>query len=151
MELLILLIILIGVIPNILKKQVLNNLTVTEYFISFSICMSILTLGLFLYKTYIQKEKIELSNVFGSSVLPLFILIVLMKFFSIYKKLEFLKTMHISTYYPTFKSLSIVLTMLLGIIFLNEKKSVKEWIGAILIVIGVFILNGISTKQSGSS
>lgn len=151
MNLLILVIILIGVIPNILKKQILNNLTVTEYFISFSICMSILTLSLFLYKTYIQKEKIELSNVFRSSVLPLFILIVLMKFFSIYKKLGFLKTMQISNYYPTFKSLSIVLTMLLGIIFLNEKKSVKEWIGAILIVIGVFILNGISSNQSGSS
>ena len=151
MNLLILVIILIGVIPNILKKQILNNLTVTEYFISFSICMSILTLSLFLYKTYIQKEKIELSNVFRSSVLPLFILIVLMKFFSIYKKLGFLKTMQISNYYPTFKSLSIVLTMLLGVIFLNEKKSVKEWIGAILIVIGVFILNGISSKQSGSS
>ena len=49
--------IVIGAIPNILKKKLLDKLTIPEYFISFSICMAFLTFSLFCYKTYVKKEK----------------------------------------------------------------------------------------------
>ena len=147
----ILLIILIGSIPNILKKKLLSDLNVTEYFISFSICMSVLTFSLFCYKTYVKKEKIQLSKVFNSSLFPILAISVLLKFFSIYKKLGFLKSMKLSNYYPIFKSLSIVITIILSVIFLKEKKTHKELIGSVLVVIGVFLLNGVSSTKSGSS
>ena len=151
MDLSILAIILIGAIPSVLKKKLLNDLDLSEYFISFTICMSFLTFCLFCYKTYIKKEKIQLNKVFNSSVFPLFITLVLLKFVSIYKKLGFLKNMQVSTYAPIFKSLSILFTIILGIVFLGEKKTMKELVGATFVVIGVLLLNGMSTKGSGSS
>ena len=51
------LIILLGAIPKLLKKKLLDKITVTEYFILFSICMSILTFGYFLYNNYVKQEK----------------------------------------------------------------------------------------------
>ena len=76
---------------------------------------------------------------------------MLLKYFSIYKKLGFLKSMKLSNYYPIFKSLSIVITIILSIIFLKEKKTQKELIGSVFVVIGVFLLNGVSSIKSGSS
>lgn len=151
MNLSIIFIILLGAIPNILKKSLLKELSLSEYFVSFTICMSILTFGLFCYKTYVEKEKIKFGNVFNSSVFPIFALVVLLKFFSIYKKLGYLQSMDISNYYPIFKSLSIVITIILGVVFLKETKTIKEISGCILVVLGVLLLNGVSSPKSGSS
>ena len=151
MNLSIIFIILLGAIPNILKKRLLNDMSLSEYFISFTICMSILTFSLFCYKTYVEKEKIKLGNVFNTAVFPIFALVVLLKFFSIYKKLGYLQSMDISNYYPIFKSLSIVITIILGVVFLKETKTIKEISGCILVVIGVLLLNGVSSPKSGSS
>ena len=59
--------------------------------------------------------------------------------------------MDISNYYPIFKSLSIVITIILGVVFLKETKTIKEITGCILVVIGVLLLNGVSSPKSGSS
>ena len=142
--------IVIGAIPNILKKQLLDKLSVTEYFISFSICMAFLTFSLFYYKTYVKKEKIQLSNVFNSSIFPLFAVIVIMKFISIYYKLGFLKKMDISKYTPIVKSLSIVATILFGVVLLGEKRTMKDLAGSVLIIGGVIMLNGVKSSNSGS-
>ena len=142
--------IVIGAIPNVLKKRLLDKLNVTEYFISFSICMAILTFSLFYYKTYVKKEKIQLSKVFNSSIFPLFAVLVIMKFISIYYKLGFLKKTDVSKYTPIVKSLSIVATILLGVVFLGEKKTMKDLAGSALIIGGVIILNGVKSSNSGS-
>ena len=132
------------------KKQLLDKLSVTEYFISFSICMAFLTFSLFYYKTYVKKEKIQLSNVFNSSIFPLFAVIVIMKFISIYYKLGFLKKMDISKYTPIVKSLSIVVTILFGVVLLGEKRTMKDLAGSVLIIGGVIMLNGVKSSNSGS-
>jgi drug/metabolite transporter (DMT)-like permease len=142
--------IVIGAIPNVLKKQLLDKLTIPEYFISFSICMAFLTFSLFCYKTYVKKEKIQLSKVFNSSVFPIFAVLVILKFISIYYKLGFLKKMDVSKYTPIVKSLSIVATILLGVVFLGEKKTMKDLAGSALIIGGVIMLNGVNSRSSGS-
>lgn len=148
MDLSILLLILIGAVPKILKKQILNSLTVSEYFILFSICMSFMTLGFFLYKTYVKKEKIQLKKAFNSSILPIFAILMVLKFTSIYYKLGIFKKMDVSKYIPIFKSLSIVATIILSVLFLNEKRKPKDIFGIALIVIGVYILNNIDLGVS---
>ena len=76
------LVILIGSVPKLLKKKLLDKMTVTEYFILFSICMSILTFGLFLYKNYVKKEKIQLAKILEPSILPIFAIVVIFAFIS---------------------------------------------------------------------
>ena len=77
------LVILIGAVPKLLKKKLLDKITVTEYFILFSICMSILTFGFFLYKHYVKKEKIQLAKIFEPSILPIFAIVVIFAFVSL--------------------------------------------------------------------
>ena len=145
------LVILIAAIPKLLKKKLLDKITITEYFILFSICMSVLTFGFFLYKMYVKKEKIQLAKIFKPSILPIFAIIVIFTFISIHYKLEFFKKMQLSKYVPIFKSLSIVASIILGIVFLGEKKTMKDLVGSALIVIGVILLNGVKSTNSGSS
>ena len=145
------LVILIATVPKLLKKKLLDKLTLTEYFILFSICMSILTFGFFLYKTYIQKEKIQLEKIFEPSVLPIFAIVVIITFISIHYKLQFFKKMQLSKYVPIFKSLSIVASIILGVVFLGEKKTMKDLAGSALIITGIILLNGVKSNNSGSS
>ena len=145
------LVILIATVPKLLKKKLLDKLTLTEYFILFSICMSILTFGFFLYKTYIQKEKIQLAKIFEPSVLPIFAIVVIITFISIHYKLQFFKKMQLSKYVPIFKSLSIVASIVLGVVFLGEKKTMKDLGGSALIIAGIILLNGVKSTNSGSS
>ena len=145
------LVILIATVPKLLKKKLLDKLTLTEYFILFSICMSILTCGFFLYKTYIQKEKIQLEKIFEPSVLPIFAIVVIITFISIHYKLQFFKKMQLSKYVPIFKSLSIVASIILGVVFLGEKKTMKDLAGSALIITGIILLNGVKSNNSGSS
>ena len=133
--------ILVGVVPGILKKKVLNDLTISEYFVAFSICMSCITIGLFTYKTYVKKEKLQLSKVFNNAIFPIFATLVIFKAISIYYKLGFLKKMNVSKYTPIFKSLSIVMTVIVGILFLGEKVSIKDMFGIGLVIGGVFLLS----------
>jgi drug/metabolite transporter (DMT)-like permease len=143
--------IVIGSIPNILKKKLLDKLTLPEYFISFSICMAFVTFSLFCYKTYVKKEKIQLTKVFNTTVFPIFAVLVMLKFVSIYFKLGFLKEMDVSKYTPIVKSLSIVASIILGVVFLGEKKTVKDLGGSALIIAGIILLNGVKSTNSGSS
>lgn len=145
------LVILIAAIPKLLKKKLLDKITITEYFILFSICMSVLTFGFFIYKMYVKKEKIQLAKIFKPSILPIFAIIVIFAFISIHYKLEFFKKMQLSKYVPIFKSLSIVASIILGVVFLGEKKTMKDLVGSALIVIGVILLNGVKSRSSGSS
>jgi drug/metabolite transporter (DMT)-like permease len=145
------LVILLGAVPKLLKKKLLDKMTVTEYFILFSICMSILTFGYFLYKTYVEKEKIQLAKIFEPSILPIFAIVVLFAFISIQYKLGFFKRMQLSKYVPIFKSLSIVASIILGVVFLGEKKTMKDLAGSALIIGGVILLNGVKSGNSGSS
>ena len=124
------LIILLGAIPKLLKKKLLDKITVTEYFILFSICMSILTFGYFLYNNYVKQEKIQLAKIFEPSVLPIFAIVVILTFISIHYKLYFFKKMQLSKYVPIFKSLSIVASIILGVVFLGEKKTMKDLAGS---------------------
>lgn len=145
------LVILIGSIPKLLKKKLLDKITVTEYFILFTICMSIMTFGLFLYKNYIKKEKIQLAKIFDPSILPIFAVVVIFAFFSIHYKLYFFKKMQLSKYVPIFKSLSIVASIILGVVFLGEKKTMKDLTGSALVIAGIILLNGVKSTNSGSS
>lgn len=145
------LVILIAAIPKLLKKKLLDKITITEYFILFSICMSVLTFGFFIYKMYVKKEKIQLAKIFKPSILPIFAIVVIFAFISIHYKLEFFKKMQLSKYVPIFKSLSIVASIILGVVFLGEKKTMKDLVGSALIVIGVILLNGVKSRSSGSS
>ena len=61
------LVILIGSIPKLLKKKLLDKITVTEYFILFTICMSIMTFGLFLYE-FLTKNTFPYINQTNRSV-----------------------------------------------------------------------------------
>ena len=145
------LVILIGAVPKLLKKKLLDKLTVTEYFILFSIFMSTLTFGLFLYKNYVKKEKIQLAKIFDPSILPIFAIVVIFAFISIHYKLHFFKKMQLSKYVPIFKSLSIVASIILGVVFLGEKKTMKDLGGSALIIAGIILLNGVKSTNSGSS
>ena len=145
------LVILIGAIPKLLKKKLLDKITITEYFILFSICMSILTFGYFLYKNYIKKEKIQLAKIFEPSILPIFVIVTILAFVSIHYKLYFFKKMQFSKYVPIFKSLSIVASIILGVVFLGEKKTMKDLAGSALIIAGIILLNGVKSGSSGSS
>lgn len=145
------LVIMIGAVPKLLKKKLLDKMTVTEYFILFSICMSILTFGYFLYKNYVKKEKIQLAKIFEPSILPIFAIVVIFAFISIHYKLYFFKKMQLSKYVPIFKSLSIVASIVLGVVFLGEKKTMKDLAGSALIIAGIILLNGVKSTNSGSS
>ena len=113
--------------------------------------MSILTFGLFLYKNYVKKEKLQLAKIFEPSILPIFAIVVILAFISIHYKLHFFKTMQLSKYVPIFKSLSIVASIILGVVFLGEKKTMKDLAGSVLIIGGVFLLNGVKSSNLGSS
>ena len=58
--------------------------------------------------------------------------------------------MDVSKYTPIVKSLSIVATILLGVVFLGEKRTMKDLAGSALIIGGVIILNGVKSSNSGS-
>jgi multidrug transporter EmrE-like cation transporter len=107
-----------------------------------------MTLGFFLYKTYVKKEKIQLKKAFNSSILPLFAILMVLKFISIYYTLGIFKKMNVSKYVPIFKSLSIVATIILSVLFLNERRNPKDIFGIALIVIGVYILNNVDLGVS---
>lgn len=145
------LIIMIGAVPKLLKKKLLDKMTVTEYFILFSILMSTLTFGLFLYKNYLKKEKIQLAKIFEPSIMFIFAIVVIFSFISIHYKLYFFKKMQLSKYVPIFKSLSIVASIILGVVFLGEKITAKDLGGSALIIAGIILLNGVKSTNSGSS
>ena len=59
--------------------------------------------------------------------------------------------MQLSKYVPIFKSLSIVASIILGVVFLGEKKTMKDLAGSALIITGIILLNGVKSNNSVSS
>lgn len=142
MDYIFVLIVFISILPTFIKKYLLKDITETEYFLMFSVLATIFTLIECGYKKYIKKEDIKIfGKMKGKKILAvLLVAVVILKFTIGYMKLSFLKKMDVTKYAPLYKSLSLIFTFLIGVWVLGEKRSFDEFMGLLLIVVGMFFI-----------
>ncbi len=87
------------------------------------------------YKVIVHKEKIQLRNFIGGSILGIF------NFSTTYFKILALAFMESSRMFPILNAGIVSLTALLGVIIFKEKLSLTNWIGILLSVVAIILIS----------
>jgi uncharacterized membrane protein len=130
-------------LPKIFKKILLDNFTETEFFTIFSILAGIVTMCLYSYKKFVEKEKVDIIGKIKQDP-KLFILtsiVVVMGMFVGFVRLSYLKKWDLSYYLPLYRSFSLLFVFLLSTILLGEHRSSQQVFGFVLLIISMFYLN----------
>jgi hypothetical protein len=145
MDLFFIVLIILSSIAYSIQKKALNDLTLIEYWILYSIISFTIAIIILCITKYILKEevniikKINCKNGFNWLFYSSIIAVSLITISTIFQ-MKYLKNTDLGIFIPVSKTLAIIIGFLIGIIINKEKPCVNQYCGTIFMVIGVLLM-----------
>ena len=132
-------------IPNFVFKDLTKYLGNVEIIVYYHIIYHIFTLGYILY-TILYKRQRAINFVNNYNNLPLFlkivpIFIVLLALSAQYSYFNLLRGYDVNTLIPIFRGGSTLVIVLVGYYLYNEKISFLKFIGILVVLLGMYMVN----------
>ena len=132
-------------IPNFVFKDLTKYLGNVEIIVYYHIIYHIFTLGYILYTIIYQRQK-AINFVNNYNNLPIFlkivpIFIVLLALSAQYSYFKLLRGYDVNTLIPIFRGGSTVVIVLIGYYLYNEKISFLKFIGILVVLLGMYMVN----------
>lgn len=146
MDLFFIMLILISSISTVMKRDVSNSFTLTEYLILYSTIAFFVAMSVLLWKMLVSKEeisifkKIDISNGFNW-LFFMFTIVVIMKMYTGTAKINYLRNVDVDKYIPISQSLTIIVGFALGIAIKRRYPCAEECVGIMSIIIGVALMS----------
>lgn len=144
--LLVLILVSIWTLNSFIKKKVRERISSEQLILIVSFFAFFLIIAYTLFKQYFMKDDTVYINFFNNEDVSYDIVLKLLGlsllgFLASIINLYLLNNYNFSEVLPTIHSLEIVLAILVGYMFLNEKLGLNNIIGGVLIICGILVIN----------